>query len=217
MIALVETKTDIEPPKNCWRKAGFDCCHFSPAIGKAGGICLLWKSYQMIDDMCEICFTSERFIAVKYKIFSRKIAMMIIFAYAPPQEKDKNLFWTQITKFILECQIPCIIIGDLNEILVPEDKLGGAFAPSTRFARLQNFINTCELHSTVTTGNSFTWRRNSTEINNTYEKLDRTLVHSTILQWFPDITTHNFSFSSSDHCIITTNLSSNAEIGRAHV
>ena len=58
MIALVETKTEIEPSKSCWRKAGFDFCHFSPAVGKAGGICLLWKSYQMIDDVCEICFTT---------------------------------------------------------------------------------------------------------------------------------------------------------------
>ena len=57
-----------------------------------------------------------------------------------------------------------------------------------------------------TSGNPFTWRRSSSGINNIHEIIDRTLVQDQILQWFPMIATHNFAFSSSDHCLITTSL-----------
>jgi len=125
MLALVETKSITGPTKNTWRKAGFDNCLVVPSLGLAGGICLLWKNYQMIDDLCEIAHTSTRFIVVKYKNLSTNICMMLIFSYSPPRECDKDAFWTELTNFINCCDIPCLVIGDLNEIKSPSEKMGG--------------------------------------------------------------------------------------------
>lgn len=54
VLTLVETKSVTGPTKNRWRKAGFDNCVFSPSIGLAGGLCLLWKSYQMTDEYLKL-------------------------------------------------------------------------------------------------------------------------------------------------------------------
>lgn len=89
MLALVETKSFEGPSKNIWRKAGFDFCHVVPANGYAGGLCLLWKSYQMLDGVCEIAFSTSRFIAVKYKILSLDRCLMLVFAYAPLERLKK--------------------------------------------------------------------------------------------------------------------------------
>ena len=156
MIALVETKTQTPPNKNVWKKAGFDTCLFSPANGRSGGICLLWKNHQLIDEMCEMVTINERFIAVKYKILSKNISLIIIFAYAPPNESSKDQFWSEISSFILNCHMPCILMGDLNEITNPTEKKGGVTPTNNKFIRLNNFINQCELVDLPTTGNTFT-------------------------------------------------------------
>ena len=125
--------------------------------------------------------------------------------YVPPKEK-KNQLWVELSSFIQYLTILCHVMGDFNEIASQEEKLGGAMLPNSKFHRLNNFMNKCGLVDIPTSGNKFTWRKYTHNHNNIYEKLDRTLAQHKMLEWFPEMITHNGAFSSSDHCMITTSL-----------
>ena len=114
VMAIVETKSEQIPEEIIWRKAGFNNIIWSPAIGRAGGICILLKQYQLHHVQMELIKQEERFIAVKYNNIKTKVVCAIIFAYAPPNERDKPGFWSKIEEFINNSNIPCMIIGDLN-------------------------------------------------------------------------------------------------------
>lgn len=88
--------------------------------------------------------------------------------------------------------------------------MGGVPPDGNRFNGLIQFKHECELVDIPTQGSIYTWRKNKTRINNIYEKLDRVLVDNQILQWFPNIFTKNYAFTSSDHCPIAINLSNDS-------
>ena len=169
LIALFETRTNKEPSEKVWKKTRFDQFYYIPAMGFLGGICVMWKTYQLTNEILEIDQIDTRFISVKYTNQISNKKLMLILTYAPPNEARKNVFWNGLTSYIKNCSLPCIVMGDLNEIQDPSEKLGGLLPPLTKFARLRHFKNECELIDTPIQGNGYTWRKNTTEIDNIYE------------------------------------------------
>lgn len=105
----------------------------------------------------------------------------LMFVYAPPQEADKENLWTNVSKRLIDLNLQCVILGDLNKIQCAEDKMGGVDPYYTRFRRLTKFKNDCHFIGIPMIGNNFIWRKNRTEINNTCKRLDRTLIHLRML------------------------------------
>lgn len=211
-MLIIETETETQPPDQIWKQDGFDNFCSSPASGRSGGICAMWKSYQLYNETLELSHQEDRIIILKYKNLVTNYVLALCLVYAPPQETNKTIFWEHLSRIIQGLQIPIIIIGDLNEIQSADEKKGGSCPNPTRFQRLIQFKNECDLSDIPTIGNKFTWRKNTTEIDNTYEKLDRVLVSNQILQWFLNIATKNYVFTSSDHCMITIELSNGSMI-----
>lgn len=57
--------------------------------------------------------------------------------------------------------------------------------------------------------------RKEGETSTRQEQLDKAIIHPQILNWKPDICMRNHAFSSSDHCLITVELSDGMRI-QAH-
>ena len=100
IIAIMETKTDKEPEENTWKKAGFDNFIWSPASGRVGGLCVMWKAHQLINEQIEVLIHEARFVILKCKNLDTNYVMIICFTYGPPQEVDKDIFWNQLTEII---------------------------------------------------------------------------------------------------------------------
>ena len=45
IMTIAETKTEKPPSDSIWRKLGFDNLVWSPAVGRAGGLMVLWKDH----------------------------------------------------------------------------------------------------------------------------------------------------------------------------
>ena len=86
------------------------------------------------------------------------------------------------------------------------DKMGGAQTNPLRFRRLRQFRQNCDLMNVPTTENQFTWRKNRSNSNNTFEKLDRVLISSMLTNIFPHFKIKYHPFTVSDHCLVTFNL-----------
>lgn len=93
IMSTVETKTERAPEEGVWRKAGFDHMEWIPARGFSGGLCLLWKEFQLHHVSIEVTTKAERFVTIKYTNPKIQASCFIVFAYAPPRREDKDLFW----------------------------------------------------------------------------------------------------------------------------
>lgn len=49
----------------------------------------------------------------------------ILFVYAPSTPNEKDSFWNEMVKTIIEINLQILLIGDLNEIKNDTEKLGG--------------------------------------------------------------------------------------------
>ena len=54
LMVIVETKSVNPPTDSLWKSAGFDNMCYYPAIGRSGGLCILWKSFQLTFETIKI-------------------------------------------------------------------------------------------------------------------------------------------------------------------
>jgi len=62
--------------------------------------------------------------------------------YTPAQIREKNDFWTHLIELNNVIDLPWCLMGDFNEILCPNEKLGGQPPATNRFHRLRHFLST---------------------------------------------------------------------------
>ena len=178
---------DRIPKEKKWKNAGFDNAIWSPAIGRSGGIGVLWKSQLLTHEIISLDKQRPRHITIAYKNTNSKFECKIIFIYAPPMERDKDEFWIEVETTIEESDIPCIIIGDMNDIVSSEDKLGGAETNPNRFTRLLDLKNKLDLIDLPFSGNRFTWRKKFSDNEFIYERLDGVFVQNQIINKYPNL------------------------------
>lgn len=77
----------------------------------------------------------------------------------------------------------------------------------SRYLRLLEIKHELDLITVLFEGHPFTWMKHSLSENNTYEWLDF-LIHSSLINVFPNIVTKHHSFTISDHCSISFGLGS---------
>ncbi|KAL8140629.1 hypothetical protein V2J09_006650 [Rumex salicifolius] len=186
LLCLMETKVNIQPNQNQIRKVGFHNIIFSPSCGSKGGIWVLWRSNFSTLSL-SLNLRDKNFVSLNYKIANLDI--IIIFVYVPCRDVGTENFWTTIKHHIFNTNKPCMIIGDLNDILLHEDKLGGATPLDGHFSRLSNIMIHLGLVDTRFSGFPFTWRKSRIMSNNILERLDRVLCHSSIVSLVPNILT----------------------------
>ena len=100
MIALVEIKCPQLPAPDKWTKAGFDSHEFVPSIGMSGGLLIVWKNHQLVNESIKTFHKEDRFVAFKYTNLDNHKELVVIMAYAPPKAQEKNLFWNKLKLFI---------------------------------------------------------------------------------------------------------------------
>lgn len=81
----------------------------------------------------------------KYQNPKINAIIALIFVYAPPHERDKENFLWEFTKHITEINLPCIVLGVLNEIQCAEEKKGSVLPNFNRFKRHFEVKNDREL------------------------------------------------------------------------
>jgi len=72
----------------------------------------------------------------------KKCKLVISGVYAPAQQRDKDSFWSHLLQMNTIIDLPWCLIGDFNELANPVKKKGGQRYPITKFARLNNFMDT---------------------------------------------------------------------------
>ena len=99
-----------------------------------------------------------------------------------------------------------ILLGDFNDMLAEDEKLGGLPVNRTRIAAFRNCLDKCGLIDLDFHGPRFTWTNKSPVWQSTIkERLDKGLGNADWTLLFPTAEIHHLPRVKSDHCPIMLN------------
>ena len=199
ILSLLETLVDDANSKKILPSLGFDDYTYVSPLNHLGGIAALWNN-----DKIHVSVLSKDTRSINLPVFDTYLQKnsLISYIYGPAQKWEKQQFWTQLHALNSMIDIPWCIIGDLNEIALPEDKIGGSLLLTNRFQYLPPLITAMNGQSIESLGTPFTWKR-KTHTHLIYERLDRAIARCNWLDLYQEARVLHGCFSCSDHCPIT--------------
>ncbi|KAK6135525.1 hypothetical protein DH2020_030739 [Rehmannia glutinosa] len=107
--------------------------------------------------------------------------------------------WTLLRRLQSQFDLPWVVGGDFNEVLVQSEKFGGQDINYSSVASFRETIDDCRLLDLGFEGPSFTWRKSTNNLNNIMERLDRYLGTRCWMEAFECFKVQNLDFYGSDH------------------
>ncbi|OWM74604.1 hypothetical protein CDL15_Pgr005184 [Punica granatum] len=171
---------------------------FITAEGLLGGIIVVWRT----DSFCANFFirSCDGVLSMKGNICEGKKDCLVPAVYAYTNPAPRNNLWHQIEIDLGSSTLPWCLIGDFNEVLVPEERINAGRSlstSSTGMRALSRFVETCNLIEFPLHGQKFIWS-NSTCMS----RIDRAFANPHWFSIFPSINLSGFCHGLSDHCPI---------------
>ncbi|XP_048336347.2 uncharacterized protein LOC125424078 [Ziziphus jujuba] len=154
------------------------------ANGLVGGLTFMWKK----EINFELEWSSEQIINGIIKEEDGKEGWRLIAYHGTPYRKEKEAFWNHLENTILECEMPWVVIGDLNDIFEELEKFEG-----------RKKVGAVDLSFS---GKRFTWENKQEGRAYIKERLDRDLASQDWISLFSDATIHHLPMEQSDHAPI---------------
>jgi hypothetical protein len=185
----------------------FDGFFYLPAEGTRGGILLDWQS--ALVSVSNPHLTAN---AISTRItVGGTVSCWFTGVYGPQSDTDKRSFLQELQD-IRDLHVgPCLVAGDFNLIVNPEDKSQGVIH-SHMMGSVRRTLSNLELKEVYLNGRRFTW--SNERVQPTMEKLDK--VFSTV-DWedlFPDAFLSAMSSGPSNHCLLVLSLTPDLQRSR---
>ncbi|XP_075658876.1 uncharacterized protein LOC142628717 [Castanea sativa] len=123
-------------------------------VGYVGGIWQLWNS-----EAVEFTHLSsmEQEIHALVKLSCSNFSWIISAIYASPRLAKRRILWHNLSLVNATYNLPWIMLGDFNEVLSGEEKLGGRPVNAYRARLFQDCINKCGFMDIGFSGPRFMW------------------------------------------------------------
>lgn len=164
---------------------------FSPSIGNSGGILSLWNS-SLFEK--ESSITNRHWTAIKGTFTSPKFECILINIYNSCLAATRVDVWKEITDYWSRHSLPCLIIGDFNDVLKASER-GSLTASQPEIDNFRNFIQDMHLLEIPSSTRGFTWFR-----GNSKSLLDRCFINPEWLTLFSGLRVTLLKRGLSDHC-----------------
>ena len=192
VLFLIETLNKCEVISNLASVLGFPNVINQPPQGHSGGLALLWKDSVRLSNL----YQDDRHIDVH--IFINNISFYLSCVYGHPCQSERHSLWTHFENLTQSRNDPWILIGDFNEILSNNEKIGGPQRDEWTFRGFRNMVSTCDLKDIRSIGDRFSWvgERHSHTVKCC---LDRAFINSEGAFLFPFAELEFLEFTGSDH------------------
>ncbi|GMI72452.1 hypothetical protein HRI_000914500 [Hibiscus trionum] len=120
--------------------------------------------------------------------------------YGNPVESLREDSWNLLRSLSENQNLPWLVMGDFNEILLSSEKEGGRLRPNRNMEAFRSALEDCGLMDLGFTGHWYTWEKGRLSTNVIRERLDRGVANSSWWDSFPDFSVQHLSHSMSDHC-----------------
>ncbi|KAI9074720.1 hypothetical protein K1719_043310 [Acacia pycnantha] len=107
--------------------------------------------------------------------------------YAIPHSDLRSRLWEKLLSISYGISLPWIVCGDLNDILVQSERVGGGNCNFRRVRWFQDKVNSCGLNVWGASGPKFTWKGPCLRgCRRLFERLDRALANQAFLATMHD-------------------------------
>ena len=197
-VFIQETKSENFTEKSIisiWNEPGIQHI-FSPSIGNSGGLLSLWNENFFQIESQQI---SRHWIAICGTITLSNFRCCLINVYNPCSHELRNETWLELIDFRSLVQLPCLLMGDFNEIREISER-GSQIASQRSIDDFNNFINESHLTEIQASNGIFTWFHGHSK-----SKLDRVLLNTEWMLQFPSLNLTLMKRGLSDHCPLLLN------------
>ncbi|XP_015958038.1 uncharacterized protein LOC107482150 [Arachis duranensis] len=195
IVFLMETRARESTIKKLKRRLHFEHVFHIELRGLSGGLCLLWNEIYNIN----IYFWNDNHI--KTHIDDRKGRIWECnFIYGNPCFERRKEQWRAITENNINKGEPQLFIGDFNDILSQEEKIGLHPKPQSQVREFRKFVDMNYLMDLDIKGGRFTWFENPRNGFITRERIDRALVNWEWRVLYQQASLKALPAISSDHC-----------------
>lgn len=195
IVFIQESKLESLPTKaskTLWNSDDIDYCA-SPSLGTSGGLITLWRKPFFNPQLTRV---ERNWIAIEGTLILDSFHCTLVNIYNSCDPLVRADTWMEIVAYCYDSHSPCLIAGDFNEILSPNDRGSGVIDPNTS-QLFKNFISNLHLIEIPPSDGKFTWFRGSS-----MSKLDRFFVQSEWITKFPLLNSSILPRNISDHCPI---------------
>lgn len=209
ILFLCETRRLTSEVDWLRREIGFECafavdCEITRGDhgnGRRGGLALLWR------DDCKVVLKSysDHHIDVIIGEFPAPDSWRFTGIYGWPNAEDHMCTWDLIRSLHSLFDLPGLLGGDSNEILLATEKEGGNERGQRQMDDFNNLLDDCHLKSMDCMGVEFTWKGNR-HGHLIKERLDRFVANAEWMSMFPAAKFMNHNPSRSDHVPISVDV-----------
>lgn len=169
---------------------GIEWC-FSPSIGNSGGLAIIWNSSQFVMTEKSI---NRHWIALRGSFPAWNFECTLINIYNPCSTAARTDVWLEISEYWRLNALPCLIIGDFNEVLKASER-GSALFSQNGSNDFRNFVQDLQLMEIESSSGGYTWFK-----GNSKSILDRLFVNPEWISIFPSLSLSLLQRGLSDHC-----------------
>ncbi|XP_022024883.1 uncharacterized protein LOC110925224 [Helianthus annuus] len=137
----------------------------------------------------------QNFILVKGELFGENTELVVVNIYAPNIGTERRRVWDKLLAIRNSIQGLWLIIGDFNEVRVPEDRWNSNFDGNNAL-HFNNFIGTAGLLEYPMTGRKYTFMSGD---GKKLSKIDRALVSDDFMYKWPNASLRALERTISDH------------------
>ena len=117
--------------------------------------------------------------------------------YGEPNVSNRRYTWELLQKLRIVHNGPGLVMGDFNEILSQEDKVGGVLRNDSQIEDFRITMEVCRLKPLDYRGNRYTWFKNTE--GTIKERLDCAMANESWIDYFPNSSLTHLEFFRSDH------------------
>ena len=194
IVFLMETKVEKFVLDRIGRRIHFANLFLVPCVNSGGGLALFWKS----DVDASVQTSSECHIDV---IINQEAddAWRFTGFYGDPETASRENSWDLLRSLSHRLNLPWLCMGDFNEILFANEKLGWLDRPERQMQGFRDALDYCALKDFGYTGFPYTWCNRRPGAQNTWIRLDRGVATIDWVLQFPASRIHHLDAFHSNH------------------
>ncbi|XP_021765748.1 uncharacterized protein LOC110730268 isoform X1 [Chenopodium quinoa] len=194
IFIILEAKSNGVRALEVSRMLGFDGLRFIEPNGSRGGI---WLMFNAGVELILYNPKSINFFHALFKFKPHNTEVLLTGIHAPSNPSERHRMWNNLKNDLPPDDTPWLVLGDLNEVTSPTEKMGGRNFRMSQCQDLNMLADAACLVDLGFNGNPYTWHNAREGAAIIRERLDRAMANPSWLNNFPNTQVSNPMIASS--------------------